>query len=108
MRRLGAAPGFPVEATLTTGGNPDGVTVADGTVWVTIFNQGTVARFPATAPTGNVTPLAPSGGTLPSPFGIAPAPEGGVYVTGRNTVARVSEANASSSSRHRARMRSRS
>ena len=68
---------------MTSLGGPDGITIAAGTVWVSQSN-GTIAQVPASQSGGNSTQIAPVGGTLDDPFGIAVGSDGRVYVTGNN------------------------
>jgi streptogramin lyase len=85
-------PGMTNATSVTVPHNPDGIAVGAGFVWVTEFGGGRVARFPPTPTSGAAQELVPTNGSLGSPFGIVAAPDGNVYVTGKDThnLARIS------------------
>jgi hypothetical protein len=93
VRRFNLAAAPVQETAVGVTGGPDGIAVdGSGTVWVTQFNTGGVARFPAVQNGGAATPVPLVGGTLGQAFGIVAAPDGRVYVTGKTSrnVGRVS------------------
>jgi streptogramin lyase len=92
VHRFGLALGLPETSVGVTGG-PDGIAVdGAGTVWVTQYGAGGVARFPAGQNGGVAASVPLVGGTLGESFGIVAAPDGRVYVTGKSSrnVGRVS------------------
>lgn len=87
IRRL-SLPGLSQEAEISTPAGAGAQSVAaDGTgnIWVTLFNTGQLAYFPASASSGSATVLTPSGGSLVEPFGIVEGPDGKMYVPGVNS-----------------------
>jgi streptogramin lyase len=74
------------ETQVAVTGQPDGVAVdTNGTVWVTQYDLGRVARYPASQNGGAAQSLTPSGAALGQPFGIVAAADGRVYVSGQTT-----------------------
>jgi streptogramin lyase len=94
VRRLKLDASLTVESTVNVpaGSGPAGL-AADGAgnIWTGLFNHGKVARFPALQNGGDAEVFTPSGGTLSSPFGLAPGFDGAMYVAGlvSGNVARV-------------------
>ncbi len=87
IRRIGLGPALGVESVITlptAGAGPDGVTAdAAGVVWVTEWNTGKLARFPAGQDGGSAQELSPAG--LVNPFGIVAGADGRIYVTGKGS-----------------------
>jgi len=95
VRRLSLAAAPVVETSVSTspGAGADGVTSdAAGNVWITEYNTGKIAKFPATQNAGAAKVFTPTGGTLTGPFGIAAGADGRMYVAGNEgaNIARVS------------------
>ncbi len=87
IRRLGL-PALNLEAEIGTpaGGGPQSLAAdGGGNIWVTLFNTGRLAYFPAGAAGGNATALTPTGGSLVEPFGIVAGSDGKMYVPGVNS-----------------------
>lgn len=70
----------------TAGGAPHGVAADQaGNIWVTEYNAGTVARFPANAPDNSeAVEFAPLGAPLTTPFGIVAGADGRMYMAATN------------------------
>ncbi|GAA1792454.1 hypothetical protein GCM10009795_042650 [Nocardioides hankookensis] len=102
IRRLTLGTSPSVESTISVAGGsgPDGIAAdAAGSLWVTEYNAGKVARFPAAQNGGSAQEVTLTGGTLSDPYGILASADGHVYVAGQASanVVRVSADGLSSS-----------
>lgn len=84
VRRTALDDALTIETTVaTSAGNPDGITAdSGGRIWVTLYGNHKVARFPATQAGGEAIESAPADGALEHPFGIAAGADGFIYVAG--------------------------
>jgi streptogramin lyase len=81
---LAATPAFESAVATSAGGGADGITSdGAGNIWVTLWNSGKVAHFPASQSGGDAIELSPPGGALVNPFGIVAGADGRMYVTGK-------------------------
>ena len=88
IRRMALGTSFDESTPVTTtaGSAPDGITSdAAGNLWVTLWNDGKVAHFPASQNGGAAQEITPTGGSLVNPFGIVAAPDGRIYVAGNSS-----------------------
>ena len=87
VRRIALGAPLTIESVVSTpaGSGPDGITTDGTNVWVTLFNTGQVARFPAVQNDGAAVAL-PTG--LTSPFGIA-ASGGRIFVAAQGAILRI-------------------